>query len=267
MKIQQDVGLHVHYKTWTSRRLKKIESEVYGIDFTHRSGRHNPHLHSISICRPSNAGMKDRKNSVGMVLTIWSMFIQLRFPSRRSRFVLITPISLDEVGSISCHTSQETLSAKKSDYATRSKGVFTAQASLHMPNAQGKQSSHGVIQYGAVGAIKFGDRSQKEGQRDILEEVHVAATCEEERIRVLMVAGVGFLRTELVSNPLLILDALVDDAIAEEQEVGGEGQGPGTSDSCDGISGCDRIGVRLRLTKHFRDRNTESNGGSHFDDG
>lgn len=43
-----------------------------------------------------------------------------------------------------------------------------------------------------------------------------------------MVLVVGIV--EVVADPLLVFDALVDDAVAEQEEVGGEGEGPGARD-------------------------------------
>ncbi len=82
-----------------------------------------------------------------------------------------------------------------------------------------------------------------------------------------MVLVVGVV--EVVADPLLVLNALVDDAVAEEEEVGGEGEGPGARDGFlrSGVSGC---GWDLRrgfagLTKHFGDGDAESDGGTHVE--
>lgn len=92
-----------------------------------------------------------------------------------------------------------------------------------MSDAHSEQRGHGVIQYRTVGAIEFGDGGQNESEWDVLQEIQVATTLEEKRVGVLRVAGAVLLRIEFVSDPLLVLDALVDDAVAEEQEVGCEG--------------------------------------------
>ena len=110
-----------------------------------------------------------------------------------------------------------------------------------MADAHGKEGGHGIIQDSAIGAIEFGDGGEKESEGDIFEEVQVTTTLEEKRIRVLMIAGGVFLRIELLSDPLLVLDALVDDAVAEEKEVGGEWQCPGAGDSWDRVNGCEWI--------------------------
>ncbi|KAL8788320.1 MAG: hypothetical protein Q9213_001717 [Squamulea squamosa] len=139
---------------------------------------------------------------------------------------------------------QKALSAEQSNGATRRESISTTQSKLNVSNAQCKQGGHGVTQDGSVGAIELGDSSQEEGERNVFKEVIVATTCKEERIRVLMVAGVVLLLgIERVANPLFVLDALINDAIVEQQEIGGEWQGPGASDSCVRISDCDENGL------------------------
>ncbi|KAL8770201.1 MAG: hypothetical protein Q9209_004043 [Squamulea sp. 1 TL-2023] len=161
---------------------------------------------------------------------------------------LISPITFNKVGSVSCHPSQKALSAEKSNGATRAKSIFATQPKLSVSNAECKQGRHGVTQDGSVSAIELGDSSQDEGERDVFKKVHVATTFKEERIWVLIVAGViGLLGIERVANPLFVLDALINDAIVEQQEIGGEWQGPGASDSCVGISDCDENGVNVLL--------------------
>lgn len=44
-------------------------------------------------------------------------------------------------------------------------------------------------------------------------------------------------RVEVVAEVLFVFDAEVDDAVGEEEEVGGEGEGPGGGDGC-GVGGC-----------------------------
>lgn len=39
---------------------------------------------------------------------------------------------------------------------------------------------------------------------------------------------------DVVAEVLFVFDALVDDAVGEEEEVGGEGEGPGAGDCCVG---------------------------------
>lgn len=41
----------------------------------------------------------------------------------------------------------------------------------------------------------------------------------------------------MVAEVVFVFDALVDDAVGEEEEVGGEGEGPGAGDGCGG-GGC-----------------------------
>lgn len=60
----------------------------------------------------------------------------------------------------------------------------------------------------------------------------MAAAFEEEWVRVLMVARIVLVSIQLAAYPLLVLDALVNDAIAEEEQVGGERKGPGAGDGC-----------------------------------
>lgn len=46
-----------------------------------------------------------------------------------------------------------------------------------------------------------------------------------------MITGVVLVGVELVADPLLVLESLVDNAIAEQDKVGGEWQGPSAGDS------------------------------------
>ncbi|KAL8644639.1 MAG: hypothetical protein Q9210_007149 [Variospora velana] len=87
-----------------------------------------------------------------------------------------------------------------------------------MSDTYGKKKTHGVVQIGAIAAIELSDSRQDEGVRNVLEEVHVAATVEEEWVRVFEVPGIIFVRLQLAAYPLLVFDALVDDAIAEKEQ-------------------------------------------------
>lgn len=101
-----------------------------------------------------------------------------------------------------------------------------------MSDAQGEEGGHGVIENSAIGAVELGDGGQQEGEGYIFEEVHVGANIEVERVWIVRVAGLAaVVAIELVTNPLLILDALVDDTVHEDEEVAGEGQSPGAGDS------------------------------------
>lgn len=91
-----------------------------------------------------------------------------------------------------------------------------------MADAYRKENSHYGVQDGAVSPIELSNGYKDEGVRNVLEEIHVAAAFQEERVRALMVAAVVLLAADLAANPLLVLDALVHDAVAEQEEVGGE---------------------------------------------
>ncbi|KAI4151989.1 MAG: hypothetical protein L6R39_001932 [Caloplaca ligustica] len=112
-------------------------------------------------------------------------------------------------------SSHEALGAKDTKRTASTKGIFTSEAHLNVSDAQGEEDGHGVVQNSAIPTIKLGDGRQDKGVRDGLKELHVAATLEEEGIRVLMVAGIVLLTSELVTDPLLVLDALVDNAITQ----------------------------------------------------
>lgn len=163
--------------------------------------------------------------------------------------VLVTPISLDEIGSISRHPSQEALGPKHPNRSPISHRAFPTQPNLHMSDAQREQRRHGITQHRPVGAIELSDGGENEREGHVLEEIQMAATLEEQRIRVVGVAGgvVLVVRVvEVVADPLLVLDALVDDAVAEEEEVDGEGDGPGARDGF-----CDRGGQRMNAIGGF----------------
>ena len=92
-----------------------------------------------------------------------------------------------------------------------------------MSDSQHKQDSQSVIQGFPVGAIQFCDRGERESQRYALQEIGVGARGEEEGIRI-VVGGGGLVVP--VAYVFFFLDAHVDDAVGEVDEVGGEGEGP-----------------------------------------
>lgn len=177
--------------------------------------------------------------------TLYSILIQLTASKILRAMSLesncsIAPVPLYEIGGVKCHASHKALGTEQSHWSTRRHCAFTTETDLDVANAQSKQGGHCVIQKGAVCTIKFGNGSKNESKWHILEEVHMATTLEEERIWVLGVAGGVLLCVELVANPLTVLDALVNNAIAEEKQISGKRNGPEAGDSCDGVSGCDR---------------------------
>ena len=192
--------------------------------------RTNARLWSISTDKAS-------RRSVSITTTVLSRF-PTSFPThiienQWGPSILVTPVSLDEIGSISRHASQEALSPKHPDRSPISHRPFPAQANLHMSDAQREQRRHGITQHRPVGAIELRDGGKNERERHVLKEVQMAAALEEQRIRVVGGAGgvVLVVRVvEMAADPLLVFDALVDDAVAEEEEVGGEGEGPGAGD-------------------------------------
>lgn len=231
--------------------------------------RTNARLWSISTNKAS-------RRSVSITTTVLSKVSNL-VPNSHNRkpmgpSILVTPVSLDEIGSISRHTSQEALGPEHPNRSPIGHRPFPAQANLHMSDAQREQRRHGITQHRPVGAIEFGDGGENEREGHVLEEVQMAAALEEQRIRVVGVAGgvVLVVRVvEMVADPLLVFDALVDDAVAEEEEVGGEGDGPGAGDgflrSGGSADECDLGVLRWGLTEHFGDGDTESDCGTHVE--
>lgn len=143
---------------------------------------------------------------------------------------LIAPVALDQISAVDCQCAQKSLSAELAHRTTGSEGILAAHAKLDMSDTYSKKNTHGVVQIGAIAAIELSDGRQDEGVRNVLEEVHVAATIEEEWVRSIGISGIVFVRLQLAAYPLLVFDALVDDAIAEKEQVGCKRKGPGAGD-------------------------------------
>ena len=95
-----------------------------------------------------------------------------------------------------------------------------------MQDAKRKESAHGIIDDLTVGAVELSDSSEREGERNVLEKVGVSACIE--------VEVTFFLR--IIAKVFLVLDAVVDHPVGEEDQVGGEWEGPGASDCCQNVS-------------------------------
>lgn len=145
---------------------------------------------------------------------------------------LVSPVSFDKVGAISGHATQESLRAEKAQQTTWTHGIFSTYAKFDMTDAQSEQRGQGVVQDGAISTVELSDGSQGEGKRHVLEEILMAAILEEQRVHVGIIGAFGVVRLQLVAHELLVLDALVHDTVAEEEQVGREGQSPCAGDGC-----------------------------------
>lgn len=90
-----------------------------------------------------------------------------------------------------------------------------------MHDAEGQERGQGHLQHPAVGTVHLGDGGQEDGPRHILDEVGMAAGCDEQRRR-----RVGCL-VGVITKDDLVLHTASDHAPGEEGEVGCEGQGEG----------------------------------------
>lgn len=135
---------------------------------------------------------------------------------------LIAPVAFDQVGGIGGQSSQESLRAEEGQRTASTERILLAHANLDVADAHDEEGGHGVVQESAVPTVELGDGGKDEGVRDILKEVQVAAALEEERVGVLVVAGVVLVAVKLAADPLLVFNALVDDAVDKDEEVGGE---------------------------------------------
>ena len=96
---------------------------------------------------------------------------------------------------------------------------------MHYPERE--EGSQSIIEHLSVRPVELRDRRQDESHRHVLKEVDMAAGVDRERVRG--VAGGIF---EAVTDVFVILDTLVYDAVGEDEEVGGKGEGPGAGDGC-----------------------------------
>ena len=141
---------------------------------------------------------------------------------------LVSPIAFNKVCAIRGHAAQKSLSTEHTHETAWGHGVRPAQAHLDVSDSGSEESDHGIIEIGAVGAIQLSESSQEKGKRHILKEIDVGANVQVKRIRILGVARLaGVALVELIADPLLVFDALIDDAVREEEKVAGEWQGPG----------------------------------------
>ena len=130
-----------------------------------------------------------------------------------------------------------------------------------MRHPQCQQDAHRDIYNLPVPTIQLGHGGEDEGERHVLEEIVVGALVEVQRVG----GGGG---VERLAHVFLRVDPVRHDAVAEDHEVGGEGERP-----CAGY-GCGReLGlVRWRAsdwgwggisTQHFGDRDTEEDCRAH----
>lgn len=150
----------------------------------------------------------------------------LYIPNRdQNPYPLVSPVSLHQVRPISRHRSKESLCPEISQGPSYRHSVLTLQSKLHMRNTQQEQSSHGIIEYFAVGAVQLCDRGEEESERHVFNKIDLRAAFDFERIR--FTGG----RINSVANVLFVLDTLVDNTVGKEEVVGGEWEGPGADNS------------------------------------
>ena len=115
---------------------------------------------------------------------------------------LETPIPLHQPRSVPRHPGNPPLRPEQPDRPPQPHIPLDPQPELRVRDPQHQQRSHGPIQHLAVRAIEFRHAGQNEGEGGV--------------------------------EPLFVFDALVDDAVGEDEEVGGEGEGPGACYCCFG---------------------------------
>lgn len=205
-----------------------IEKGFYSLFRGRRNPRLGPHTslsaHFPGLSRFADLGVIHHHS---MIRSSVSKFVDTQISDSEYRPLttsdLIAPVALHQVGGIGCQSSQETLGAEEGHRTASTQGTLGAHADLDVADAHDEEGSHGVVQERAVPAVKLGDGGEDEGVWHVLKKVQVAAALEEERVGVLVVAGVVLVAVELIADPLLVLDALVDDAVGEDEEVGGKG--------------------------------------------
>ena len=95
-----------------------------------------------------------------------------------------------------------------------------------MQDPEHEERTHGIVDDPAIGTIELGDSGECEAKRHVFEEVGVCSGVEME---VAVSLGV-------IAEILVFLDAIVDHAIGEVDEVGGERESPGASDCCNNVN-------------------------------
>lgn len=106
-----------------------------------------------------------------------------------------------------------------------------------MPNPKHQQRRQHPVQHLAVRAVEFRHQGEDEGQGYGFEEVGLRAGGEVEGVELVGGGGGGGGRGwgwgcggEAVAHVGFCGEAVVDDAVGEEEEVGCEGEGPGAGD-------------------------------------
>ena len=152
-------------------------------------------------------------------------------PSTLSDSPHLVPITFNQVRPVRRHSPQKPLRPKKPNRPPQRMRILPLEPKLGVHDPQRKQSRQRVVQHLPVGAVQLRDRGQDERHGHALEEVGVAAGLDQERVG----GVVGGVIVEAIADVFVVLDSLVNDAVGEKEEVGGEGEGPGAGDSCEGL--------------------------------
>ena len=91
----------------------------------------------------------------------------------------------------------------------------------------------------------------------------MSAGVEEERVRLVVRSGFGGVN-QTVAHVFFRIDSTIDNAIGQVDEVGSEWESPGACYCCNGgVSVWMRLGNWRGLTEHLRDRDPNTEGGTH----
>lgn len=155
-------------------------------------------------------------------------------------FFLESPEALDEEGGVAGETQHGGQGAVVADGAADAEGLLAVHAELGVEDAEGEEGAEGTGEDLAVAAVELDDGGEGKGQRDVLSEVLVGPGRDEElAVGQLLAPGApgggaparrrgggggaalgAAVRT--VAQRLLALEAVADDAGAQEGEVGRE---------------------------------------------
>lgn len=139
---------------------------------------------------------------------------------------LVAPIPLHEPRAVRGHARKERLSSKECGRPAPPNRVLALHAKLDVQDPKDEQCSHSIVQDLPIRTVELGDGCEGESQGHVLDEVGMRARFEKERVWVAVGSCALF---ESVAHVFLLLDATVDDAVREIDEVGGEWEGPGAS--------------------------------------
>ena len=133
---------------------------------------------------------------------------------------LEAPVALDQVTCPSSNTHHKGLRAPETNWSANTHTLLFLQSQFRVQNPHHEQRAVQICQHLSVRTVQFRNRTNHEGEGDGFDEIGVGARGDLELIAI----GGGWV-AGAVTDPFLGVEAVEDDAVREEGEVGGEGQG------------------------------------------